>query len=481
MEEKDKDVNRDDGKQEDKKQDKIKSREKKEVNEAQKKVGSKLTLKILVVILLAMCILLLIKLYVTERDNKLLNKDTLITQNSNSNDVSVVDQEEVTNKKSLLDNFFMEDIINKPSYSRMIRFPSSYTGLKITTTAVVKEIISETDADMTVKANIIDNEGESDKKLVLIKYKKSDNIRLIKDDIINFVGTFNGIDASSQLPSISASKIVLTPNGEADSIYTFEEIETIAKNFFGDNITVTKPTYTEEELNANPKLRQSHWIVKLNKEAVSQTLNDTYRIYDILREIEDSENKEGVLERQIKLDSSLNGYITIEKNFANNRVTLSYYDSKYNEKWKKNWDNVLINPEVVAKNGKIYIRVKSDIYVLNEKTGEELINPISVAEKGKLQVDSYGNIFYSVIQKSGFTTMYDSKGNIKWKNDCPATAKPIYIDNIITDNNQSKVWIVYNTGNNENLSEEELKSSQQEVVVYNIDTGERITYTRTIR
>ena len=77
--------------------------------------------------------------------------------------------------------------------------------------------------------------------------------------------------------------------------------------------------------------------------------------------------------------------------------------------------------------------------------------------------------------------MYDSKGNIKWKNDCPATAKPIYIDNIITDNNQSKVWIVYNTGNNENLSEEELKSSQQEVVVYNIDTGERITYTRTIR
>ena len=239
MEEKDKDVNRDDGKQEDKKQDKIKSKKKKEVNEAQKKVGSKLTLKILVVILLAMCILLLIKLYVTERDNKLLNKDTLITQNSNSNDVSVVDQEEVTNKKSLLDNFFMEDIINKPSYSRMIRFPSSYTGLKITTTAVVKEIISETDADMTVKANIIDNEGESDKKLVLIKYKKSDNIRLIKDDIINFVGTFNGIDASSQLPSISASKIVLTANGEADSIYTFEEIETIAKDVFGVNRTET--------------------------------------------------------------------------------------------------------------------------------------------------------------------------------------------------------------------------------------------------
>ena len=114
-------------------------------------------------------------------------------------------------------------------------------------------------------------------------------------------------------------------------------------------------------------------------------------------------------------------------------------------------------------NGLLVVYCSNTLYYIDEKTGKNNIEPITVANVIKIRPLSNGDVIVFSSDKSKFIQYIDSKGKVKWTNS--TEYDPTSIETLEVGN--GKIYVNYNVAQNE---------EEDYVTVYS-KTGEKLATT----
>ena len=325
--------------------------------------------------------------------------------NMNSNNESLTDiQKEVAH---YFDNnyfWFNSELAQK--------YPQVYKGAKVVATAAVVKVLKSDDTEF--EALLVDcglsgyNYYEDTKiedipetQLLFVKGKQLDK-RLVKNTTMLLYGIYNDVESKKidgktyMVSNISAKEIIeYEDNNEYDYTprSTFESIKKVAEYIFGKDIKVNKPVskqdYKGEETN-------NFYKITLDNQS-----NSNFKVFNMY-------NNRGVITynkihnqlssnitKNLFLSADFQHYIVSTYDADLEYVYIDYFGKNYNKIWSREFkyeSSKAYSSPMDYTEDKLAFVIDNDLYLIDINTGENLIEPVIVGEKVKVNMMSDGII-----------------------------------------------------------------------------------------
>lgn len=360
--------------------------------------------------------------------------------------------------------FFISD------YNYFTAYPMAYQDSMIYFDAEVVKVIEEDNNKYKLLVDYNDIGGNELNAVIEGEY--NNGVRYLNGEVYYFMGIFNGMKtyeidgAKNVLPSLKAKKVVLRPAAsESNNFFTESELNEAAKKFFNNYpMTFSQPSYSLDAVTKSGQYLTElpfHYLIKL--ENTGNYKFDEFRIYTGSGDIEvvtDKENSE--IYRYITKASDGKGYLLSSYQLPSEKQDVQLYDKDFKQKWSREYENAA-DMRYMNVNGLLVVYCSNTLYYIDEKTGKNIIEPITVANVIKIRPLSNGDVIVFSSDKSKFIQYIDSKGKVKWTNS--TEYDPTSIETLEVGN--GKIYVNYNVAQNE---------EEDYVTVYS-KTGEKLATT----
>lgn len=434
----------------------------------------------------------------------------------------VQDTEGLTEQQQKVVQYFDDDYIalsDIHAYEFLKRYPDVFKGAQIQVTGTVKKVISSDDEnfEMLVWLGPCKAEMEwywdyspyssyaenSDDNLVVIK-GKLDSHRWIVGDEIEIRGVYqaeeaytNGSDDTEQmLPVIEANEVCFDNSfgyATAPERYDAKYIKDVATAIFGEEITITAPQYSSEEVeedweNCWESIMETEeygvgyvWNLYYTCELDNQTNSDFTRFYFLnSKGMVVDEKSYGVEEYRSEFEFapdfehfmmfSSNQEEGIDEAYIGDpamdvtawNAQIEYYNRDLNQVWQREFEDSVIRCYDYTSTA-IYAVINQDLHILDIETGEDVVEPRFVGTKAVLRKMEDGILSIDYYSENADSIMKtDLNGEVLWTTNLPGSADQIGSIQLVDNHIVVSTWLVV---------DDEL---DEHYLVYDNETGELI-------
>lgn len=317
--------------------------------------------------------------------------------------------------------YFDNDYFEIYSTEALEKYPQVFKGAKLKITPlVVKKIIKSTDEEYEVLVSGgYSLEQSTDKIEYALKGKQLDE-RLIEGECIQVYGRYTDINTyqvdgkSYTVPTIVPINIV---RGD-ENRFSLDTITTVAKYIFGNDIKVTEPD--DDEIWEDNDMMYSYYKITLdnqsnaNFKSFKMDKNNGYIAYN-----KKENNLSDDVSKTLRISSDFEHFIVETSDFKLNKFYIDYFDKSFNKVWSREFDCKLTTSAVSTMdytNEKMAIVIDNDLYLIDLKTGENIIEPVIVGTKMKVNIFDDGIILIGNENKDTIMKV-DFNGNILYRVD----------------------------------------------------------------
>lgn len=321
---------------------------------------------------------------------------------------------------SILDQYFGMDYISLYDYDNLARYPGAYKDTLIEFVGYIEEVIEEKDNSYKILVRMQDwyDYWEDEKYFVIEgEYNKA---RYLKNDFVLIYGVYKGNDtyeingSNKVLPKVNTVKLIVGDATGEFMDFNESELREVLDTFFGTTYTLTKPNYDyRNEVEFELLRLPFHYIVTLDNN--SNARFNKYRVYpsggriDVVTEYE---NKD--LRRFIDKSSDNENFILSTYTESNDYLELQMYDKDFKAIWTRKFENAgdyLYD----INNGRIALSIDNELYIIDEKTGKDIVSPIMLADGNCIKLLATGDIILVTDNAKDFIIYVNPDGTIKWK------------------------------------------------------------------
>ena len=385
-------------------------------------------------------------------------------------------------QKEILE-YFDNDYFEINSSESLKKYPQVFKGTKITINqAKVEKIIKSTDEEY--EALIIGGFGyeistRPENTKYVIRGKQLEE-RLVEGENIQVYGKYTDVNTyevdgiSYTLPTIEIINI------SRESRFNFSIISNIAKYIFGNDIKITEPD--DSEIGIDDDMMYDYYKVTLdnqtnvNFKSFKMDKNTGYIAYN-----KKENNLSDNISKEIRIASDFEHFIVETSDSKLNKYYIDYFDKSYNKLWSREFDCKLTTSSVSTMDyttEKMAIVVDNDLYLIDLKTGENIIEPVIVGTKMKVNMFDDGIVLIGNENKDTIMKV-DFNGNILYRVNADTSME---IDDIYTQIVNDKL-IVRMIGSIKSDSIEETQYVEKYIVLnndgsieYSTNESNRITY-----
>lgn len=297
-------------------------------------------------------------------------------------------------------DYFLFDATNAQLY------PQVFKGAKVSQFLYVVKVLQSTDDTLEVLAVYsgdynyyrdakIDDIPE--KQLVVISAKQL-NERLIKNDGFMFYGVYNDVISKEidgktyMVSSITANEIVKINEGERFERHSFKVIKDVAEYIFGKDIKVNKAV-------AGQDYDETYDYSNFYKITLDNQANSNFKVFNIY-------NEKGMItynkihndissniQKRLFLSADFQHYIVSTYDEDLKYVYIDYFDRDFKKVWSREFQYAstksYISPIDYTQDKMAFV-IDNDLYLVDINTGKNIIEPVLVGEKIKVNMMSDG-------------------------------------------------------------------------------------------
>lgn len=268
-------------------------------------------------------------------------------------------------------------------------------------------------------------EDFEDYQLMVIEGKQLSK-RLTKGDVITVYGRYTDvnnfdIDGKSHIfPTINSINLIqLGSNEDTNYRFNLDTAKTVAEYIFGKDIKISSPVKGEDyDYESSYTFDPFYKITLDNQSNVNFSAFNIYRTYGLITYNEVSENTE----KYLFVGADFQHYLVSTYDKKLKHVYIDYFDKGFKKLWSREFDynsNEVISP-IDYTSTQLAIIIDNDLHLISLETGEDIIEPVLVGTKIKLNMMEDGIIIIGndnkdTIMKIGFdgNIIFRTNGNTK--------------------------------------------------------------------
>lgn len=336
--------------------------------------------------------------------------------------IKIQDADDLSNIEKLLVQYFDTDYFANPAYNNLQRYPTIYENSQIYFQGVVSKIIESNNDSYTLLIEYGAHKTYDERKTLVptnmfaVIKGKQQTTRIIEGDQVVVYGKYMGVDTynvdgkSHTVPTIQVNRYCFALGYDMAPLYSMEEIRSIAKYIFGDNINIKDISSMENGSDDFSYLPGQMYVVELENQS-----NANFRKYSfdaIIRGRISDMNSQWPEERNITFSADFKHFYLQIFNHELKTYSLSCYDLDLNKIWTRDFDQTTTAVADYTRDH-IYLVANGSMYIINTKDGENAIEPKYVGPKTGIRKLSDG-ILLTNYTKSDAIMKTDLVGNVLW-------------------------------------------------------------------
>ena len=386
-------------------------------------------------------------------------------------------------QKEILE-YYDNDYFEIYSTEALQKYPQVFKGAKLKITPlVVKKIIKSTDEEYEVLVSGGYTMEKSTKEIEYALKGTQLDERLIEGECIQVYGKYTDVNTyqvdgkSYTVPTITPINIV---RGD-ENRFSFNTINTVAKYIFGNDIKVTEPS-DDDFLNdwEDNDMQVDYYKVTLDNQ--SNANFKSFKMYKNTGYIDYNRTENNLsdnVSKTLRVSSDFEHFIVETSDSKLNKYYIDYFDKSYNKLWSREFDCKLTTSSVSTMDyttEKMAIVVDNDLYLIDLETGENIIEPVIVGTKMKVNMFDDGIILIGNENKDTIMKV-DFNGNILYRVNADTSMS---ISDVYTQIVNSKLVIrIIGMSNDENIQntkmlEKYLVLNEDGSIEYSTNETERI-------
>ncbi len=379
----------------------------------------------------------------TTKENK---KETAANKNTDKSffELMYESKGKLTDRQKLILDYFDNDYfaLSSADYNSLQRNPKIYKTAKVQAGFDIIKVVKSTDEECEVIGRLFYADDDGDgfyngelnmdfEEKTLLKMKQLDE-RLVAGDVIRFYGTYEDVTSVTVdgkeyiIPTINANKIIKIDYSNEDAHrFKLSDIEKVATAIFDENVKLRKSVYMEDS--NNPQF----WCYTAVLENQSNSNFSEFNLGRDLGYIEYSEKTYDYskCEKEFVIGADFEHYMVFTYDKELKKIYIDYYNKKYEKEWQRKidlqanrdgYDHIVMSYDYSK--DKLAFNLENDLYLIDLKTGEDLITPILVGEKLRVVMQNNGIILIGNDNKDAIMKV-DYKGNILQRNDISTKMK----------------------------------------------------------
>lgn len=353
---------------------------------------------------------------VEEKDNNNGNIETEkndVAELKTEFDISVEDQ-----YKDILKQYFGMESLNLYNYENLARYPFAYKDTMLDVEVNVVKVLEEKDNKYKILVSM--HSWLSDEEDYLVIEGEYGKARYLENDYLKVYGVYKGnetynVDGKNEvLPKINVVKVVVANAlGEYDE-FNEDDIRKVAEAFFENTFTLTKPNYdytdkVELELMKLP----FHYLIRVDNN--SNARFNTYRMYTGYGRVDVATEKESIdLQRFIDKSSDGKKFILSTYTKSTDYLEIQLYDKEFKSIWTRQFENAK-DYIYDINNRRISLVIDGELYIIDEKTGKNIIEPVMAPDSNSIKLLSNGEVILVTKSAKNFILYFNTDGTVKWK------------------------------------------------------------------
>lgn len=336
--------------------------------------------------------------------------------------IKIQDADDLSDIEKLLVQYFDTDYFANPAYNNLQRYPTIYENSQIYFQGVVSKIIESNNDSYTLLIEYGAHKTYDERKTLVptnmfaVIKGKQQTTRIIEGDQVVVYGKYMGVDTynvdgkSHTVPTIQVNRYCFALGYDMAPLYSMEEIRSIAKYIFGDNINIKDISSMEDGSDDFSYLPGQMYVVELENQS-----NANFRKYSfdaIIRGRISDMNSRWPEERNITFSADFKHFYLQIFNHELKTYSLSCYDLDLNKIWTRDFDQTTTAVADYTRDH-IYLVANGSMYIINTKDGENAIEPKYVGPKTGIRKLSDG-ILLTNYTKSDAIMKTDLVGNVLW-------------------------------------------------------------------
>lgn len=324
-------------------------------------------------------------------------------------------------QKEILE-YYDNDYFEIYSTEALQKYPQVFKGAKLKITPlVVKKIIKSTDEEYEVLVSGGYTMEQSTEEIEYALKGTQLDERLIEGECIQVYGKYTDVNTyqvdgkSYTVPTITPINIV---RGD-ENRFSFDTINTVAKYIFGNDIKVTEPS-DDDFLNdwEDNDMQVDYYKVTLDNQ--SNANFKSFKMYKNTGYIDYNRTENNLsdnVSKTLRVSSDFEHFIIETRDSKLNKYYIDYFDKSYNKLWSREFDCKLTTSSVSTidyTTEKMAIVVDNDLYLIDLETGENIIEPVIVGTKMKVNMFDDGIILIGNENKDTIMKV-DFNGNILYR------------------------------------------------------------------
>lgn len=328
----------------------------------------------------------------------------------------------LTDTQKLLVTYFDSDYFEAP-YNSLQRYPQVYKGAQISFLCYVKKIIESNDKEYTLLVEYgafetLDGFSESTGNYAVIKGAQSDT-RIMEGDSVYIYGKYENINSyivdgiSYTVPTVLVNRYIYFSYLDwSEAMFSMEEIRTLAKYIFGDEVKIRYST-NEDDPSGDfeyENFEGNYYTAELDNQS---NANFTKYVFfaGLGGSITDCKS-EWPVERELTFSADFEHFYLQVLDYSLNTYTLECYDRSLKKIWSREFDQTT-NAVLDYTADHIYLVDNGKMYIIDSKTGEDAVEPKFVGEKLGIRKLKDG-ILLIASGRSDAIMKTDLVGNVLW-------------------------------------------------------------------
>ena len=296
------------------------------------------------------------------------------------------------------------------------KYPQIFKEAKVQFNCTVVKVLNSTDDEFSVVvtdyfmdqgAAISENLDELNENSLLILKGKQLSKRLVKGDWITVYGRYNDvvtneIDGKSYtIPQVTAINVL----PEGSQRFEFNTIKTVAEYIFGKDIKINEPVYGQDYRDGETINGVEHYYngedASFYKVTLDNQSNANFKVFNMYKDngvITYNRVHNGLsnnIQKNLWVSADFQHYIVSTYDEDLKYVYIDYFDKDLNKVWSREFQytstKAFASPMDYT-DEQMAVVIDNDLYLIDLETGENIIEPVIVGEKVKVNMMEDGII-----------------------------------------------------------------------------------------
>lgn len=285
------------------------------------------------------------------------------------------------------------------------KYPQIFKEAKVELNCTVVKVLSSTDDEFSVVvtnyfmdqgAAISENLDELNENSLLILKGEQLSKRLVKGDWINVYGRYNDVVTSEidgksyTIPQVTAINVI--PDGSQR--FDVSTIKTVAEYIFGKDIKINEPV-ANEDYNTVSESGDFYKVTLDNQSNVNFRVFNMDKNNGVITYNKIHNDLSSNIQKNLFVSADFQHYIVSTYDEDLNYVYVDYFDKNLNKVWSREFQytstKAFVSPMDYT-DKQMAVVVDNDLYLIDLETGEDIIEPVIVGEKVKVNMMEDGII-----------------------------------------------------------------------------------------